>query len=79
VDWVLDYLTNPTTHSIYRLRGRWPVNLELARWRRREELHWRKDWRLSTWRAHWGSPDMHNASDCDVVNAEARGARPRGG
>jgi hypothetical protein len=32
-DWVLDYLTDPTTHSIYRLRGRWPVNLELARWR----------------------------------------------
>jgi hypothetical protein len=27
VDWVLDYLTNPTTHSIYRLRGRWRVNL----------------------------------------------------
>jgi hypothetical protein len=27
VDWVLDYLTDPTTHSIYRLRGRWPVNL----------------------------------------------------
>jgi hypothetical protein len=26
VDWVLDYLTDPTTHSIYRLRGRWPVN-----------------------------------------------------
>jgi hypothetical protein len=33
VDWVLDYLTAPTAHSIYRLRGRWPVNLELARWR----------------------------------------------
>jgi hypothetical protein len=27
VAWVLDYLTDPTTHSIYRLRGRWPVNL----------------------------------------------------
>jgi hypothetical protein len=27
VDWVLDYLTDPTTHSIYRLRRRWPVNL----------------------------------------------------
>jgi hypothetical protein len=24
---VLDYLTDPTTHSIYRLRGWWPVNL----------------------------------------------------
>jgi hypothetical protein len=33
VDWVLDYLTDPKAHSIYRLRGRWPVNLELARWR----------------------------------------------
>jgi hypothetical protein len=33
VAWVLDYLTDPTTHSIYRLRGRWPVNLELTRWR----------------------------------------------
>jgi hypothetical protein len=30
VDWVLDYLTDPTTHSIYRLLGRWPMNL---RWR----------------------------------------------
>jgi hypothetical protein len=27
VDWVLDYLTDPTTHSIYRFWGRWPVNL----------------------------------------------------
>jgi hypothetical protein len=27
VDWVLDYLTDPTTHSIYRLRGWWPANL----------------------------------------------------
>jgi hypothetical protein len=27
VDWVLDYLTDPTAHSIYRLRGRWLVNL----------------------------------------------------
>jgi hypothetical protein len=27
VDWVLDYLTDPTAHSIYRLPGRWPVNL----------------------------------------------------
>jgi hypothetical protein len=27
VDWVLDYLTDPTARSIYRLRGRWPVNL----------------------------------------------------
>jgi hypothetical protein len=27
VDWVLDYLTDPTAHSIYRLLGRWPVNL----------------------------------------------------
>jgi hypothetical protein len=27
VDWVLDYLTDPMTHSIYRLLGRWPVNL----------------------------------------------------
>jgi hypothetical protein len=33
VAWVLDYLTDPTAHSIYRLQGRWPVNLELARWR----------------------------------------------
>jgi hypothetical protein len=30
VDWVLDYLTDPTTCSIYRLRGRWRVNW---RWR----------------------------------------------
>jgi hypothetical protein len=27
VDWVLDYLTDPTAHSIYRLRGRCRVNL----------------------------------------------------
>jgi hypothetical protein len=27
VDWVLDYPTDPTAHSIYRLRGRWRVNL----------------------------------------------------
>jgi hypothetical protein len=27
VDWVLDYLTDPMTHSIYRLRGWWPMNL----------------------------------------------------
>jgi hypothetical protein len=33
VDWVLDYLTAPIAHSIYRLQGWWPVNLELARWR----------------------------------------------
>ena len=26
VAWVLDYLTDPTTHSIYRLQGRWRVN-----------------------------------------------------
>jgi hypothetical protein len=26
VDWVLDYLTDPTACSIYRLRGRWRVN-----------------------------------------------------
>jgi hypothetical protein len=24
-DWVLDYLTDPTTHSIYRLWGRWLI------------------------------------------------------
>jgi hypothetical protein len=30
MDWVLDYLGKPTGHSIYRLRGWWPVNL---RWR----------------------------------------------
>jgi hypothetical protein len=30
VDWVLDYLMDPTTHSIYRLRGWWRVNW---RWR----------------------------------------------
>jgi hypothetical protein len=27
VYWLLDYLAEPTTHSIYRLQGRWPVNL----------------------------------------------------
>jgi hypothetical protein len=27
VDWVLDYPMDPTTHSIYRLRGRCRVNL----------------------------------------------------
>jgi hypothetical protein len=27
VDSVLDYLMDLTAHSIYRLRGRWPVNL----------------------------------------------------
>jgi hypothetical protein len=26
VAWVLDYLTDPTARSIYRLRGRWRVN-----------------------------------------------------
>jgi hypothetical protein len=30
MDWVLDYLAKPTTHSIYRIPKRWPVNL---RWR----------------------------------------------
>jgi hypothetical protein len=30
VYWLLDYLTEPTTHSIYRLQGRWRVNW---RWR----------------------------------------------
>jgi hypothetical protein len=30
MDWVLDYLAEPMTHSIYRIRGRWPVNW---RWR----------------------------------------------
>jgi hypothetical protein len=24
--WVLDYLAEPTSHSIYRIQGRWPVN-----------------------------------------------------
>jgi hypothetical protein len=28
VAWVLDYLTDPKARSIYRLRGRWRVNLE---------------------------------------------------
>jgi hypothetical protein len=28
VAWVLDYLTNPKSCSIYRLQGRWRVNLE---------------------------------------------------
>jgi hypothetical protein len=28
VAWVLDYLTEPKAHSIYRLRGWWHVNLE---------------------------------------------------
>jgi hypothetical protein len=37
VGWVLDYLTDSTAHSIYRLWGRWPVNLELARWRPEKE------------------------------------------
>jgi hypothetical protein len=27
VDWVLDYLTTPTVCSIYRIWGRWLVNL----------------------------------------------------
>jgi hypothetical protein len=26
VAWVLDYLTDPMVHSIYRLWGRWHVN-----------------------------------------------------
>jgi hypothetical protein len=26
IDWVLDYLAELTTHSIYRIRGRWSVN-----------------------------------------------------
>jgi hypothetical protein len=30
MDWVLDYLAEPTTCSIYRIPERWPVNL---RWR----------------------------------------------
>ena len=30
MDWVLDYLAKPTAHSIYRLWGRWLMNL---RWR----------------------------------------------
>jgi hypothetical protein len=30
MDWVLDYLAEPTTHSIYRIPEQWPVNL---RWR----------------------------------------------
>jgi hypothetical protein len=28
VAWVLDYLTDPKARSIYRLQGRWRVNLE---------------------------------------------------
>jgi hypothetical protein len=28
VAWVLDYLTDPKAHSIYRLQGWWHVNLE---------------------------------------------------
>jgi hypothetical protein len=27
VYWLLDYLAEPTAHSIYRLWGRWPMNL----------------------------------------------------
>jgi hypothetical protein len=44
VYWVCDYLAEPLARSIYRTRGRWPMNL---RWRgggRREGLnHWRGD------------------------------------
>jgi hypothetical protein len=30
MDWVLDYLAKPMTHSNYRIPERWPMNL---RWR----------------------------------------------
>jgi hypothetical protein len=53
VDWVLDYLTDLTAHSIYRLQGRWPVNLELARWRpEKEEVTGARAVCLSAWQAY---------------------------
>jgi hypothetical protein len=36
VAWVLHYLTDPTTRSIYRLRGRWRVNWSWCGGGRRE-------------------------------------------
>jgi hypothetical protein len=76
VDWMLEYLTEPTVCSIYRIWWRWLVNWSWRGGGRRQELHWRKRLVAFTWRVHRRSSDMHNASDCDVVNAEARGARP---
>jgi hypothetical protein len=38
VYWLLDYLVEPTSHSIYRLRGQWPVNLGWHGGGRRERI-----------------------------------------
>jgi hypothetical protein len=63
MDWVLDYLAEPKTRSIYRIR-----EFEMARWRlEKEESTVARDWWLSPWRAHRRSPDMCNTSYCDVV------------
>jgi hypothetical protein len=42
VDWMLEYLTEPTVCSIYRIWGRWLVNWSWRGGGRREELHWHK-------------------------------------
>ena len=39
VDWMLEYLMEPTVCSIYRIWGRWLVNWSWRGGGRREELH----------------------------------------
>jgi hypothetical protein len=64
VDWMLEYLVEPTTCSIYRLPEWWSVYLRCRGGGRREGVHWRKQLVAFTVAS---SPDMHNASYCNMV------------
>jgi hypothetical protein len=63
VHWVLDYMAEPMARSIYRIRGKWLVNLDWRTGGRREEMSHHGDlpwWSQSNelWRSlgsHYGS------------------------
>jgi hypothetical protein len=67
VHWMHIYLAEPRVRSIYRLRGRWRVNLGWRGGGRRRKGHWRTRLVTFTMAALRRSPGMHDAIHCDVV------------